>query len=132
VCQLGGILLRSYEGRLTIITIHVRALWNSSQPRTCMGERPPGRDAAVHLSRIWATPVARGGGRFIVYDDVAFLKNVWINRNRIAGPLGPEYLTNPLRIAPRAAAKRSSACRHQLPAVVTPRISTLPTATGQS
>jgi hypothetical protein len=32
VCQLGGILLRSYEGRLTIITIHVRALWNSSQP----------------------------------------------------------------------------------------------------
>jgi WbqC-like protein family len=73
-----------------------------------MGERPPGRDAAVHLSRIWATPVARGGGRFIVYDDVAFIKNVWINRNRIAGPLGPEYLTNPLRNASLRAPPRNA------------------------
>ncbi|HWA74826.1 MAG TPA: WbqC family protein [Polyangiaceae bacterium] len=34
--------------------------------------------------------------RFVVYDDVAFIKNGWINRNRILGSNGPEYFTVPL------------------------------------
>jgi hypothetical protein len=34
--------------------------------------------------------------RFVVYDDVAFIKNGWINRNRILTSNGPEYFTVPL------------------------------------
>jgi hypothetical protein len=52
-----------------------------------MGERPPGRDAAVHLPVSGLHRLLAAVDRFIVYDDVAFIKNVWINRNRIAGPL---------------------------------------------
>jgi hypothetical protein len=34
--------------------------------------------------------------RFVVYDDVAFIKNGWINRNRILSSSGVEYVTVPL------------------------------------
>jgi len=34
--------------------------------------------------------------RFVVYDDVAFIKNGWINRNRILAASGVEYFTVPL------------------------------------
>jgi len=34
--------------------------------------------------------------RFVVYDDVAFIRNGWINRNRILTSSGIEYLTVPL------------------------------------
>ncbi|ABF12096.1 WbqC family protein [Cupriavidus metallidurans] len=34
--------------------------------------------------------------RFVVYDDVTFIKNGWINRNRILLASAPHYLTVPL------------------------------------
>jgi len=34
--------------------------------------------------------------RFVVYDDVTFIKNGWINRNRILLAGAPHYLTVPL------------------------------------
>jgi hypothetical protein len=34
--------------------------------------------------------------KFVVYDDVCFIKNGWINRNRILAASGVEYLTVPL------------------------------------
>ncbi|MET0385503.1 MAG: WbqC family protein, partial [Polyangiales bacterium] len=33
--------------------------------------------------------------KFVLYDDVAFIKNGWINRNRILSAAGVEYITVP-------------------------------------
>lgn len=33
---------------------------------------------------------------FVIYDDVAFDKRSWRNRNRILGPAGPQWLTVPV------------------------------------
>jgi hypothetical protein len=38
-----------------------------------------------------------GVDRFVVYDDVAFIKNGWVNRNRILLAGEPHYITVPVR-----------------------------------
>lgn len=48
--------------------------------------------------------------RFVIYDDVAFIKNGWINRNRILSPSGPEYITIPLAGASSFAPIRETRC----------------------
>lgn len=48
--------------------------------------------------------------RFVVYDDVAYIKNGWINRNRLLGPSGPEYFTVPLSGASSFRAIRETQC----------------------
>lgn len=48
--------------------------------------------------------------RFVVYDDVAFIKNGWINRNRILTPAGPEYITVPLAGASSFRTIRETRC----------------------
>ena len=37
---------------------------------------------------------------FVVYDDAQYMKNGWVNRNRILGKSGPEWLTFPVEHAP--------------------------------
>ncbi len=34
---------------------------------------------------------------FVIYDDVQWMKGGWINRNRILGAEGPEYITLPIQ-----------------------------------
>ncbi len=34
---------------------------------------------------------------FVIYDDVQWMKGGWINRNRILGSEGPEYITLPMK-----------------------------------
>jgi len=48
--------------------------------------------------------------RFVVYDDVAFIKNGWINRNRILTSNGPEYFTVPLSEASSFKSIRETRC----------------------
>jgi WbqC-like protein family len=48
--------------------------------------------------------------RFVVYDDVAYIKNGWINRNRLLGPAGPEYFTVPLNGASSFRLIRETQC----------------------
>jgi hypothetical protein len=48
--------------------------------------------------------------RFVIYDDVAFIKNGWINRNRILVPGGVEYLTIPLSGASSFHSIRETSC----------------------
>jgi len=48
--------------------------------------------------------------RFVVYDDVAFLKNGWVNRNRILTAAGVEYFTVPLSGASSFHSIRDTRC----------------------
>ena len=48
--------------------------------------------------------------RFVVYDDVAFMKNGWVNRNRILTSSGAEYFTVPLAGASSFRAIRETNC----------------------
>jgi hypothetical protein len=48
--------------------------------------------------------------RFVVYDDVAFIKNGWINRNRILTSNGVAYLTVPLSGASSFRSIRDTGC----------------------
>ncbi len=48
--------------------------------------------------------------RFVVYDDVAYIKNGWVNRNRILGSSGPEYVTVPLTGASSFRSIRETQC----------------------
>jgi hypothetical protein len=48
--------------------------------------------------------------RFVIYDDVAFIKNGWINRNRILTMSGAQYVTVPLAGASSFRAIRETQC----------------------
>jgi hypothetical protein len=48
--------------------------------------------------------------RFVVYDDVAFIKSGWINRNRILTANGVAYMTVPLSGASSFRSIRDTAC----------------------
>lgn len=53
--------------------------------------------------------------RFVFYDDVSFIKQGWINRNRLLGPRGATYFTVPVVHASSSRAIRDTLIDHDVP-----------------